>query len=75
MSFSFTQSIQSIIIDLKDYNQRLVDLARKWRTGCITDAECYESDSSYRSLGDTPLGPLVEMAVDSLEYETQASLR
>jgi len=37
-------------MDLNDYKQHLVDLAQKWRTGWITDAEYMELDSWYRSL-------------------------
>lgn len=61
-------------MDLNEYKQHLVDLAQKWRTGCITEADYQELDSWYRSLEDAPLGPPTEMAVDKLEKRLHEQL-
>ncbi len=61
-------------MDLEEYKQRLTDLAQKWRTGWITDAEYMELDSWYRSLEDIPLGPPLEMAVEKLEKRLHEQL-
>jgi hypothetical protein len=62
------------MIDLTDYNQCLVDLAQKWRTGQITEPEYQELDSWFRSLEAIPLGPPVEMAVEKLEKRLHEQL-
>ena len=36
-------------MNLTDYNQRMVDLAQKWVTGIITEAEYLEWDNWYLS--------------------------
>jgi hypothetical protein len=61
-------------MDLTDYNQRLVDLAQKWMTGFITEAEYLELDNWYRSWEDTSLGCPVEMTVDKLEKRLHEQL-
>jgi len=61
-------------MDLEEYKQRLVDLAQKWRTGRITEAEYLELDSWFRSLEDIPLGPPLEMAVEKLEKRLHEQL-
>ncbi len=55
------------MIDLAKYKQHLVELAQKWRTGRITEAEYQELDSWFRPLEDIPLGHPIEMAVEKLE--------
>ena len=61
-------------MDLEEYKQCLFELAQKWRTGRITEAEYQELDNWYRSLEDAPLGPPTEMASDSLEKQLHEQL-
>jgi hypothetical protein len=61
-------------MDLTDYNQRLVDLAQKWMTGFITEAEYLELDNWYRSWEDASLGYPIEMTIDKLEKRLHETL-
>ncbi len=61
-------------MDLEEYKQCLFELAQKWRTGRITEAEYQELDNWYRSLEDAPLGPPTEMAVEKLEKRLNEQL-
>lgn len=62
------------MIELIAYKQHLIDLAQKWRTGWITEAEYQELDNWLRSLEDIALGPPTEIASDSLEKQLHEQL-
>ena len=61
-------------MDLTDYNQRLIDLAQKWMTGFITEAEYLELDNWYRSWEDASLGCPIEMTINQLEKQLHKQL-
>jgi hypothetical protein len=52
---------------LKEYHQRILELATKWRLDLLTPEENTELNNWYQAIEYKPLGPPMEVAVDRLE--------